>query len=211
MTLPDAWPPEERWIGTVRDQLDVCGPDAERYLHSQLSQAVAGMEPGDQRWSLLLEPAGKVVALVRVRRVDAERFVLDVDPGFGGVVEARLARFLIRTAATIELHRAAGAADRDEAARIGAGWPSMGAEIVPGETIPAALGRLEHLVSFTKGCYPGQELVERMDARGSAAPRHQQVAEVPEGTAAGDDIDLAGRVARVTSVAGTTAIVLAPR
>jgi folate-binding Fe-S cluster repair protein YgfZ len=26
-------------------------------------------------------------------------------------------------------------------------------------------------VSFTKGCYPGQELVERMDSRGSTAPR----------------------------------------
>ena len=29
---------------------------------------------------------------------------------------------------------------------------------------------LSELVSFTKGCYPGQELVERMDARQSSSP-----------------------------------------
>ena len=35
-------------------------------------------------------------------------------------------------------------------------------EIVPGETIPAETGITDVAVSFTKGCYPGQELVERM-------------------------------------------------
>ena len=29
---------------------------------------------------------------------------------------------------------------------------------------------LAELVSFTKGCYPGQELVERMDAKQSSSP-----------------------------------------
>ena len=46
----------------------------------------------------------------------------------------------------------------------------MGAEIVPGETIPAVTGVTGVAVSFTKGCYPGQELVERMDSRGAEAP-----------------------------------------
>lgn len=57
------------------------------------------------------------------------------------------------------------------AARIAAAWPAMGAEIVPGETIPAETGIAGVAVSFTKGCYPGQELVERMDSRGATAPR----------------------------------------
>ena len=51
----------------------------------------------------------------------------------------------------------------------------MGAEILPGETIPAETGLAETAISFTKGCYPGQELVERMDSRGSTAPRHLTV------------------------------------
>ncbi len=52
----------------------------------------------------------------------------------------------------------------------------MGTEIVPGETIPAETGLADVAVSFTKGCYPGQELVERMDSRGSTAPRHLRCA-----------------------------------
>jgi folate-binding protein YgfZ len=58
-----------------------------------------------------------------------------------------------------------------ERLRVEAGWPAMGHEIVPGETIPGELPMLPVAVSFTKGCYPGQELVERMDSRAATAPR----------------------------------------
>ena len=51
----------------------------------------------------------------------------------------------------------------------------MGVEIVPGETIPAVTGCRTVAVNFTKGCYPGQELVERMDSRGADAPRSLRV------------------------------------
>lgn len=60
--------------------------------------------------------------------------------------------------------------------RIEAGWPSMGAEfpvegeasIIPGEAGPSFI---ESSVSFTKGCYTGQELVARVDSRGGNTPR----------------------------------------
>lgn len=53
--------------------------------------------------------------------------------------------------------------------RVDARWPHIGSDILVGD-IPATCGVLAHLVSFTKGCYPGQELVERMDSRGTSAP-----------------------------------------
>jgi folate-binding protein YgfZ len=56
-----------------------------------------------------------------------------------------------------------------EAARIEAGVPAMGREVGNGE-IPAETGLVRRTVSFTKGCFTGQELVARMDARGSAPP-----------------------------------------
>lgn len=56
------------------------------------------------------------------------------------------------------------------AIRVEAGVPAMGAEL--GErTIPAETGLVEGSVSFTKGCYTGQELVARIDARGNRVPR----------------------------------------
>jgi folate-binding protein YgfZ len=57
-----------------------------------------------------------------------------------------------------------------QAARIEAGIPMMGSEIDE-RTIPEEAGLVERCVSFTKGCFTGQELVARLDARGSNVAR----------------------------------------
>lgn len=51
------------------------------------------------------------------------------------------------------------------AVRVEAGEPVMGAD-VDGSTIPQECGFIDQSVSFTKGCYLGQELVARIDTRG---------------------------------------------
>jgi folate-binding protein YgfZ len=94
-----------------------------------------------------------------------------------------------------------------ESARIESGVPVMGAEIGHGE-IPAETGTVERTVSFTKGCYTGQELVARIDSRGAAVP-HRLHGLVLEAEA--DPVPLAGAslalaegdrtVGRVTSAA----------
>jgi folate-binding protein YgfZ len=61
--------------------------------------------------------------------------------------------------------------DAYEAVRIEAGVPAMGRELDE-RTIPAEAGVLDRSVSFTKGCYTGQELVARIDSRGGKVPRH---------------------------------------
>lgn len=53
--------------------------------------------------------------------------------------------------------------------RVDARWPRLGVDILVGD-IPATTGVVSVSVSFTKGCYPGQELVERMDSRRADAP-----------------------------------------
>ncbi|WP_420638230.1 YgfZ/GcvT domain-containing protein [Candidatus Poriferisocius sp.] len=58
-----------------------------------------------------------------------------------------------------------------EAHRISAGFPRMGVDI-DDRTIPAEAEVVPWTVSFTKGCFTGQELVARMDSRGSSAPRY---------------------------------------
>jgi folate-binding protein YgfZ len=52
-----------------------------------------------------------------------------------------------------------------ETARVEAGIPRFGADITP-ENLPAEAGILKRAVSFSKGCYPGQETVARMHYRG---------------------------------------------
>ncbi|HYI60809.1 MAG TPA: hypothetical protein VEW93_03280 [Acidimicrobiales bacterium] len=88
--------------------------------------------------------------------------------------------------------------------RIACGVPAMGAEITP-EVIPAELGPwvIGASVSFTKGCYTGQELVARIDSRGGNVPRHLRglvVAGPPP--APGTALEVEGRqVGAVTSAA----------
>jgi tRNA-modifying protein YgfZ len=55
--------------------------------------------------------------------------------------------------------------DAYETTRVEAGIPRFGADITP-ENFPAEAGILERAVSFSKGCYPGQETVARMYYRG---------------------------------------------
>ena len=198
-----------------RDFLRVAGPETFSYLQGQLSQDVAALPVGVAADSFLLEPQGKVNALVRVTRTGEEEAVIDVDGGFGDAVMARLARFKLRVRADIERLEWRCLAVRGpqahevqtgggvvvgadwpglpgvdvlgedpavpevrlcgpeawQAVRIEAGVPLMGAELTE-KTIPAETGLVERTVSFTKGCYTGQELVARIDSRGGNVPRH---------------------------------------
>ena len=54
--------------------------------------------------------------------------------------------------------------------RIESGIPWSGHEITD-EVLPAETGQLERAVAFDKGCYLGQEVVERMRSRGAVARR----------------------------------------
>ena len=102
---------------------------------------------------------------------------------------------------------AEGSAEDYADARIAACWPAMGAEIVPGETIPAETGVVAEAVSFTKGCYPGQELVERMDSRGASAPRHLVVLQRGAADVVGGDAVLDGSAVGVITSVGTSQVI----
>jgi folate-binding protein YgfZ len=90
-----------------------------------------------------------------------------------------------------------------EAVRIEAGIPAMGKELDE-STIPAEAGVVDRSVSFTKGCYTGQELVARIDSRGGNVPRRLRGLVFPGEVAvpSGATLESDGKdVGRVTSVA----------
>jgi len=58
-----------------------------------------------------------------------------------------------------------------EALRLETGIPALGSELDE-RTIAAEAHLLGRCVSFTKGCYTGQELVARLDSRGNRVARH---------------------------------------
>ena len=230
------------WL--ARDAVRVSGPEARDFLQGQCSQDLAALAVGQSAWSWVLEPQGKVSALVRVTRVDDDVLVLDTDGGFGDQLRARLVRFKLRVKADIEAldwqclavrgpeaGRVPGGRDASwpglpgvdllgpapqlpsgvqpiglaayQVARIEAGIPAMGAELTE-RTIPAETGIVERTVSFTKGCYTGQELVARIDSRGGHVPRHLRGIVIAAVAPAGATVVVAGKaVGALTSVAAT--------
>ncbi len=239
----------------------VSGVDAGKYLHSQLSNDIASLPVGGSRYSFVLEPMGKVIALVRVTRAEDETFILDTEnvEGLGDQLLARLNRFKIRVKADIAVSsqkylslrsqdgspiEQAGFAvsqwgngvvidapltsieesvvsqfvqvspEEFDAMRIRSSWPAMGSEIIAGETLPAATGVVTIAVSFTKGCYPGQELVERMDSRGSTAPKNLRLltGSIIDNAKSGDAVIVNGEtVGQFTSVASDCALAYVAR
>ncbi len=91
-------------------------------------------------------------------------------------------------------------ADACERERLEGGVPALGTELTP-DVIPQEAGLERRCVSFTKGCFLGQELVCRIDARGRVRRRLRHL-RGPEGVALtpGATLRLGDReVGRVTS------------
>ena len=82
-----------------------------------------------------------------------------------------------------------------ELARIEAGVPAFGRELTD-VTIPVEAGQwlIDASVSFTKGCYTGQELVARVDARGGHAPRPIRRLVIAGPASPGDPVEADGQV-----------------
>jgi tRNA-modifying protein YgfZ len=91
--------------------------------------------------------------------------------------------------ALIEAGAVAVSEDAAEIARVESGRPRFGAEMDE-RTIPAEAGIDERAVSFTKGCYIGQETVARLHYKGKPN-RHLRGLRLDAPTSAGDAIELA--------------------
>lgn len=90
-------------VDLPRDVIQVQGRDAAAFLQGQLSQDLDALPTriGSSVDALLLQPTGKVDALLRLTRwVDG--YLLDVDAGWGEAVRTRLQRFLLRMDVSIE-------------------------------------------------------------------------------------------------------------
>lgn len=161
----DAWIRVTRTAGD-RVVIDVDGGWGERVvarLNRFKLRVDATIEPLD--WACVAL-RGPVAAGVDVSGAGAE-LVLEVDwRGLPGVD-------LLGPDVTVPdgVHRAGEVAVHN--VRIEQGWPAMGHEL-DDTVIPAEAGQwlIDRSVSFTKGCYTGQELVARIDSRGGNTPRH---------------------------------------
>jgi folate-binding protein YgfZ len=238
------------------------GPDAVTFLDGLLTQDVAAIPVGGVARSLLLDPRGKLRAMLWLLRGERDVGLITEGGGYAGVA-ADLNRFRIRVDVEIdpepsplvelwgpnaaEVAAKSGYVTPDQwgwraadgafvagialgplprfffggidpiglveagavpvgaqaatAVRIEAGEPRMGVD-VDERTIPQESGLVPATVSFTKGCYLGQELVARIDSRGHVN-RHLRGVTLAENVLPppGSELVAAGKtVGAVTSV-----------
>ncbi|MGI8793332.1 MAG: YgfZ/GcvT domain-containing protein [Acidimicrobiales bacterium] len=86
-----------------RDVIEMSGPDATSFLQGQLSQDVEALTDQRGAWSFLLEPQGKLAALLQIARGPDETYLLHTDAGFGEAVVERIERFRLRVKAELRL------------------------------------------------------------------------------------------------------------
>jgi tRNA-modifying protein YgfZ len=207
-----------------RDYVRVAGPDAEDFLQRMVSNDVT-RAPCE---ALLLTPKARVIAPLVVVRRGPEDFLLLTEPGLGETVRGTLTRARFAAKAEIEAEQHSSVvvfggtdgipnnefgepavevlddsveptltSDELERMRIEAGRAAWGKEIDE-RVLPAEAGLTERAVSFTKGCYPGQEPIARLQYRGKVN-RRLRVLEIDDAEE-GAEVMFGGKVVgRVTS------------
>ena len=187
----------------------VAGPDAQDYLQRMVSNDVEALAVGGSCPALLLTGKGRLIAPLVVWRREDDDYLLLTEPELGDAVRLHLTRMRLRARCEIEPEEHdsvlvfdgdgiatdfPGAVERLDAGieptlsdddvelrRIEAGVPRWGREL-DDRILPAEAGLDETHISFTKGCYPGQEPIARLRHRGHVN-RRLQIVELDDDTA----------------------------
>jgi len=184
----------------------VAGPDARDYLQRMVSNDVDALDVGGACPALLLTAKARLIAPLVVWRRGEEDYLVLTEPELGETVRAHLTRMRLRARCEVapEEHASAlvfggegiptefpGAVEVLDAGleptmddeelelrRIEAGVPRWGREL-DDSILPAEAGLDRTHISFSKGCYPGQEPIARLHYRGHVN-RSLQVVELDD-------------------------------
>lgn len=190
---------------TDRRLIRIAGEDARGFLQGLVTQDVAGLTPEAPRWTALLTPQGKAL-FDFLLWADGDAVLIDAEATQAEALARRLAMYRLRRAITIEpveglavhwsrdarghvpdprlaelgerwLAPAGEAADGWIAHRLSLGVTEGVGELGSGETLWLECNARElNGVSFTKGCYVGQENTARMHHRSKV---HRRLVVVP--------------------------------
>ena len=177
---------------TDRRVLAVSGPDRASWLQGLLTNDVASLGEGDSRYAAYLTPQGRMISDMNVV-AQGNRLLLDVPAPLAATLLEKLdglifsedvqlsdesGRLLVWTVVNDRFIDVAGESlpaeyrtlpeidlDTFEVIRIERGVPKFLADMNE-DTIPLEAGIEERAISFSKGCYVGQEVIVRVTHRG---------------------------------------------
>ena len=178
-----------------RAVLTLTGADRATWLQGLVTNDVVALAPGETRYAAYLTPQGRMITDLNVI-ASADRLLLDVPAWLAASLRDRLDGLIFAedaqvtdSSATLEVWSSIGPndgaitdviveagqphgvsypeinLDTFEVVRIERGIPRFLADMDT-ETIPLEAGIEDRAISFTKGCYVGQEVIVRVTHRG---------------------------------------------
>lgn len=152
--------------------ISVSGPDAREFLQGQLTCDVTALEDGQCTLGAYCNIKGKVESLFYLIR-DDETYFLYLHPDLADLTLNELKKYAVFSKVALKLCEIPLPSElaRTEEQQVLAQIPQLYPETV-GQFFPHDLNLPElDAVSFTKGCYRGQEIVARMQHRGNLKRR----------------------------------------
>lgn len=172
---------------TPRRLFRLSGPDATHFLQGILTQDVTRLAAEKIQFAALLSPQGKILHDMFLV-ADGDTILLDTHADLADLLKKRLMMYKLRAAVTIEdvtgsVHLTLGAGLPDPRhpdlphrqygphhsphtphhSPLALGIPECGVDFAPDSVVLLDAGYdLLHAVSFSKGCYVGQEITARM-------------------------------------------------
>jgi len=165
------------------------GPEAMKFLQGQLSNDMSVLGADRLMLAGLHSPQGRVLALLQLAALEADHIVALLPAELAELSMATLRRYVLRAKLTISNDSTA-----DSLAALAAQLPAAAQALQPGvrarniaaglpqvysATSGAFVAQMLNLdcvggVSFTKGCYTGQEIIARAHYRGRIKRRMQR-------------------------------------
>jgi folate-binding protein YgfZ len=195
--------------------ITVSGPDALAFLQGQLTQDIGRVAGGDGLLAAWCNAKGRVVVIIRL---------VDMDDAIGLVVPAGMA---VRVIQRLNLYRLRSKVEfsapgddwrnlidarlTDPLALIQAGIPTI--DEANTEAYTPHMLNLDKLgaISFSKGCYTGQEVVARTEHLGKSKRRLMRYQADHDGISVGDKLSDGEReVGTVVNVAGSDLLAVTP-
>jgi folate-binding protein YgfZ len=196
-------------------QITVAGTDAVEFLQGQLTQDISLLATAGQLPAAWCNPKGRVISTLRLLALESSIGLL-VPEDLQQSLLNRLMMYRLRSDVEFVTDRddwreQISPDDADPEKLIQAGVPTIDA--TNGEKYTPHMLNLDKLgaISFTKGCYTGQEVVARTENLGKSKRRLMRYHADHPGLSVGNKLTLAGKnVGEIVNVSGQELLAVSP-